>query len=277
MAGNYSQPVSSLQPGSEAEYLIFELDYQQLVASKRLRAEAAVILNIEPGDDVFGSDELYIKTKLAVAGLVRESGKVFTTPEVMQQALDRGLAQGPWVVPATAAQVDAGLIASTTASLMNALLADLELPPIAPEDWLALAACLPRGRRSLVSLDSKLDLINDGAAKGTTAVACLVAKLEAMAAETVLITSCPDIAASRVQIVRLADDGAQALDDAVQRAVALVGPKKAVIAYSPGVVTVGDGVPSILHRINLFEDFGRRYSQRRSAPDTTQRPGKRAL
>ncbi len=267
VAGSHEQPVCRLRPAGAGDYLIFELDYQQLVAAKTLRAEAAVILNIHPEGNVFGSEDLYVRTKLMAAGLLQEAGPALVTPAVMELAAAQGLDVGPWQVIAADSDQDFGLIPAEAAALLSALLVALELPPPGPHDWLEIAAALPPGRRNLVPVDAKLDLINDGAAKGPAAVAHLAEQLATLP-NAILITACPEVRIDGLRTVILADDGAEALAAAVQAALALAEPgladlDKVVLAYSPGVVTVGAGVPSIRHRIDLFEQFARQYSRQR--------------
>lgn len=265
IAGNYESPISDLQLQDPAEFLILELDYQQLVATKTLRADAGVILNIHPGDEVFGSADLYARTKLSVADLLRDTASVFITPEVAGLAAAHGLETGPWRLVEPVPGLDSGLIPSTTAAVMNALQAEFSLPPITADMWQVLASHLPPGRRNLVPLGATLKLVNDGAAKGPDAVARLAARLATMT-NAILITRREDIACPGVRLVRLADNSAQALRSAVQAAMALAGSGPAIVAYAPGVADVGAGVRSIPHRIELFEIHARQYSQATASP-----------
>ncbi len=265
IAGNYESPVCRLQSSDPRDILIFELDYQQLVTTKNLLADAVVILNIQPDDNVFGDHELYARTKLMAAGLRAEAAPLLATAAVVVAAREYGLSADDWVCPANDPDLDSGLIPTTTAAFLQALLAELKLPLVRPDEWADIAGKLPPGRRRLTTVDAGLKIINDGAAKGPGAVLDLASSLKKMT-NVVLITHHADLVGPGLMVVPLADDGAEALAAAVSRAVAMANPKEAVIAYCPGQSTVGVGFESIGHRIEKFEQIVQMHRTGKSMP-----------
>ena len=258
VAGNFENPLTDVEVVSPDEIMILELDYQQLVATKLLKADAAVILNIHAGDNVFGCDELYAKTKLSVLNLLKGNGQAFVPGEVETIAVRQGFPKNQLVVPAEMPLQGNSLIPLKSVELMTALWGFLGYPSISKKEWMELETHLPAGRLNSVSVDPLLELINDGSSKGPEAVEHLIGKLQ-IRANPILITSCSNVRDDGITLVHLADYSETSLEVAVKKALKLAENLQSVIAYSPGVSSVGKGVGSIMDRINRFEELIKKH------------------
>ncbi len=237
VGGNYHDPVCAMQPEAGCTHLVFELDYQQLIATRHFQADAAVILNIHPDEHVLGDDALYRQTKLLAAQLVADPDRCLAPPHHHNL-------ETPW-------------LDGTVAALLDGLLRKLGLHGLAEADLEYLATRSPAGRQSLIRLNHRLSLINDGAAKGPGALAHLLPRLRSLP-NPVLITHLPVPEREGITVLRPRDAGAQALEEAVARAGECCGQEESVVAYCPAISHWGRGLDSINHRIALFEKLGRR-------------------
>ena len=238
--------------------MIFELDYQQLVSTKILKTDTAVILNVDPEGNVFRNDGLYEKTKLMPLNLLKKGAKAVVSEQVKSRAINLGYESDKMVLAENIDFINSQSLYALPAAFLNTVLSEMKLPLLNKESWIKISNSLPAGRANTIKINDKLTIINDGASKGLLPVNNLLTYLKTIY-NAVLITNRKEIEDDEITIIYCEDNSSNALKEAVKTALKAELKIPDVIAYSPGTAKLGEEINSIQDRIDKYELYIRKY------------------
>jgi UDP-N-acetylmuramoylalanine-D-glutamate ligase len=257
-SGNYTSPVCDLHVKSDTDFLLFEMDYQQLALTKLFKSNYSILLNIDAEGNVFKNEEIYTQTKLFALGLCQTKKNAILSDQLTKATVQYGYESNHFTA-ITVEKIHTGLHSEQRAFL-NQLLQSLKLPIPKNEQWEKLLKSLPQGRAAVQKISDQLEFINDAASKGLKPVFKILQYLKTKP-NPVLLTNRREVTDSAIPIFYCESSDLASYIQSIKKILAKYGNNRFTLAYSPGTTTLGRGFNSFIHRAQKCEEALKEFTQ----------------